>query len=134
MIFSKTMPKSHGDILTRIRTVKDACGQVRGSGALKKVMSSVLRIGNYLNHGVDAPDAGGDVEVRGFTVESLLKLRDFRAAQGGEVSALHCVVLHLIPLEPKLPTQMREELLSVLEPNETAGGVVSGGISDLKDA
>eukprot|EP00931_Biecheleriopsis_adriatica_P045875 TRINITY_DN26291_c0_g1_i1.p1 TRINITY_DN26291_c0_g1~~TRINITY_DN26291_c0_g1_i1.p1 ORF type:complete len:799 (-),score=200.61 TRINITY_DN26291_c0_g1_i1:39-2435(-) len=139
LLFGKTMPAVHAGLLARIRGLRDACSQVRDSTSLRRILGTVLRIGNYLNHGVDAPDAGG-VEVRGFTMESLLRLRDFRASQGGEssVSALHCVALHLLPSDPKLPAKLREELRAVLE---VAGDADSGnatfatlGIADLREA
>jgi len=143
MLFSKNMPSVHVRLLARIRSLRDACIHVRDSASLRKVLGTVLRVGNYLNHGVDAPDAGGGVEVRGFAIESLLKLREFRAAQGGEISALHCVVLHLLnggSQEPDrsatLLQQLRAELRSALEPPSDAFGIgVAGeGIADLRDA
>merc|ERR1719223_1729110 len=122
MLFSKNMPSVHVRLLARIRSLRDACIHVRDSASLRKVLGTVLRVGNYLNHGVDAPDAGGGVEVRGFAIESLLKLREFRAAQGGEISALHCVVLHLLngggqeqDRSATLLQRLRTELRSVLE-------------------
>jgi len=86
-----------------------------------------------LNHGIESP--GDLTEVRGFAVESLLKFRDFRAAQGGEASALHCIVAHLYPHHPDLLIVLRQELRAVLEPSDGAEVcILDGGISDLHDA
>lgn len=146
LLFGTSLPRLHSGLMARVNHLKEACKQVRDSASLRRLLGTVLRVGNFLNHGVDAPDAGGGVEVRGFAMESLLRLRDFRASQGCEsaVSALHCIVLHLQPSEPQLPTKLREELKSVLE--EAGGSCCSGGasapsssgsslsISDLKEA
>lgn len=135
MIFGNNMASMRDSLLGRIHTLRHACEQVRTSEALRRVFGTVLRVGVYLNHGVDAPDVGGGVEVKGFAVESLLKLRDFRAAQGGEFSAIHFVALHLLqaPL-PDFPAQLRRELRDVLEPGDASGGnITDGGISNLRD-
>jgi len=133
MLFSKSLPGLHASLSKRIQELRDACLQVRTSTALRRVFETVLRVGTYLNHGIDALDAGGGVEVRGFTVESLLKLRDFRAAQGSEVSALHCVVIHLLSLEATLPELLRAELRTVLLVSD-GNAVTEGSIADLHDA
>jgi len=130
MLFSKNMPTHHSSLLARIHALRVTCEEVRESDALRRVLGAVLRVGNYLNHGIDLPDAGCGVEVRGFTVESLLKLRDFRAAQGGEGSALHCVVLHLMPGDAQLATRLHNELRGL-------GGdacIADGFVGDLRDA
>lgn len=128
MLFGKTVPSVHQTLLSKVQALQNACTEVRNSRSLRRVFGTVLRVGNYLNHGIDAADAGGGAEVRGFAMESLLKLRDFRAAQGGEVSALHCVVLHLLPIDAGLPSQLRKELGAVL-----GSSLFSEGIADLKD-
>ncbi|CAE7706269.1 FH6, partial [Symbiodinium necroappetens] len=140
LLFGKTMPGVRAGLEARIRTLQEACNQVRSSHALRRILGTVLRIGNFLNHGIDAPDAAG-VEVRGFTMESLLKLRDFRAGQAGEssVTALHCIALHLLPTDPQLPLQLREELKAALEVggDATTGGASGGpssNIGELRDA
>eukprot|EP00929_Paragymnodinium_shiwhaense_P116014 TRINITY_DN8524_c0_g1_i2.p1 TRINITY_DN8524_c0_g1~~TRINITY_DN8524_c0_g1_i2.p1 ORF type:complete len:933 (+),score=225.65 TRINITY_DN8524_c0_g1_i2:100-2898(+) len=153
MLFNKSMPSMHMNLMGRIRSLSDATSQVRGSSAFRMVLSTVLRVGNYLNHGVDAPDASGSGEVRGFTMESLLKFRDFRAgAVTGEAaaSALHCVALHLISAEPQLLARLKAELKTCLlsgagsAREATQGGdtnalssstcVLNAGIADLRDA
>jgi len=140
LLFGKTMPGVRAGLQARIRTLQEACNQVRSSHALRRILGTVLRIGNFLNHGIDAPDAAG-IEVRGFTMESLLKLRDFRAGQAGEssVTALHCIALHLLPTDPQLPLQLREELKAALEVggDATTGGASGGpssNIGELRDA
>merc|ERR1719253_1701527 len=96
-------------------------------------MGAGLRVGNYLNHGIESGGASEE-PVRGFTVESLLKFRDFRAAQGGEASALHCIVAHLCPHHPDLLRLLRQELQAVLEPSDGAEVcILDGGISELHE-
>lgn len=128
MLFSKSLSITHGSLLSQVRALQGACNEVRCSASFRRVLETVLRVGNYLNHGVDTPDDGG--EVRGFAIESLLRLRDFRAAQGGDVSALHCVVLHLMPADAHLCAQLRSDLPCLLASSPCVGE----GISDLREA
>mmetsp|Transcript_70511 Transcript_70511/g.131886 ORF Transcript_70511/g.131886 Transcript_70511/m.131886 type:complete len:690 (+) Transcript_70511:87-2156(+) len=135
LMFSRTVPVASAGLRARINALREGCVQVRNSAAFRSVLGTVLRVGNYLNHGVDAPDVGGGVEVRGFAIDGLLKLRDFRAAQGSEMSALHCVVLHLLPGNPSLLATLRKELRVALEPCEGAGTQCAAeGLSDLAEA
>jgi hypothetical protein len=134
--FGKTMPTVHAGLLARINALREACGQVRDSGALRRVLGTVLRVGNYLNHGVDAPDAGGGAEARGFTLESLLRLRDFRASSflgGGEgtASALHCVALHLQPTDPRLMAELKNELHQILTDGSAPTAATSATPCDI---
>jgi len=135
MVFSKNMPNLNTSLLARIRLLRNACEQVRNSSALRHIMCAGLRVGNYLNHGIEFVELGGGHEVRGFSVESLLKFRDFRAAQGGEASALHCMVAHLHPNHPDLLRLLRKELQAVLEPSDGVEAcLLDGGISELNEA
>lgn len=146
LLFSKSLPTLHSSLLARIQMMRDACKQVKESVALRRILGTVLRVGNYLNHGVDAPDAGGGVEVRGFALESLLRLRDFKASIPGEaaVSALHCVALHLLPGDPQLPARLRAEISGVLQVGSAGATVPVPGaacfagcndsISELREA
>ncbi|CAJ1357223.1 unnamed protein product [Effrenium voratum] len=129
LLFAKTLPTTQADLLAQIRTLEEACQQVRDSSSLRRILGTVLRVGNFLNHGVDAPDAAG-VEVRGFTMESLLRLRDFRAGGESAVTALHCVALHLLPGEAQLPAKLRGELRAALE----VGDGAATRISELREA
>mmetsp|Transcript_9911 Transcript_9911/g.15877 ORF Transcript_9911/g.15877 Transcript_9911/m.15877 type:complete len:726 (+) Transcript_9911:68-2245(+) len=133
LLFSKTMPSLHSSLVVRIRLLRSACEQVRNSAALRLVLEMALRVGNYLNHGLEFPSASGAaLEVRGISIDSLLKLREFR---GGEASALHCIVLHLCPHHPDLLRQLRKQLQALFEPSDGTESCISdGGISDLHDS
>lgn len=128
LLFSKNMGTQYQMVLGRIRSLNLACRQVRESPSFRKVLGTVLRIGNYLNHGIDAPAPACGYEVRGFALDSLLKLQEFRSAQSGDISALHCVILHLLPASPSLPQELRKEL------NEVFDGASKEKLSDLRDA
>jgi hypothetical protein len=135
MLFGKNLPSLHSSILARIRLLQNACDQVRSSLALRRILEMALRVGNYLNDGVECLDAGDSSGVRGITMDSLLKLREFRAPHGGEASALHCIVLHLIPHHPDLLQQLRQELQTLLEPGGSAEiSITDGCVSDLHEA
>lgn len=128
MLFCKKMPVQQASLLERIRVLRSACEQVRNSSALRRIMCAGLRVGNFLNHGIE--NAGEGAEVRGFAMESLLKFRDFRAAHGGEASALHCIVVHLCPHHPELLQQLRQEL-QILFPVDGVDVASLDGITDL---
>ena len=82
-----------GDLIQRVRRVKQALQQPRESAVLRLVLMYVLAIGNYINHGLK----GKEIEdgVLGFRVESLPKLKDFRATAVRGVSLVHVLIAHL---------------------------------------
>eukprot|EP00746_Dinoflagellata_sp_MGD_P036831 gnl/MRDRNA2_/MRDRNA2_18848_c0_seq1.p1 gnl/MRDRNA2_/MRDRNA2_18848_c0~~gnl/MRDRNA2_/MRDRNA2_18848_c0_seq1.p1 ORF type:complete len:699 (-),score=171.18 gnl/MRDRNA2_/MRDRNA2_18848_c0_seq1:16-2112(-) len=128
LLFSKNMANQFSVADIRIRTLQQACKQIRESPSFRKVLGTVLRIGNYLNHGIDNANTNLGYEVRGFALDSLHKLQEFRSAQSGDISALHCVILHLLPASPSLPQELRKELCQVF------AGASKEKLSDLRDA
>jgi formin 2 len=64
----KRFPIAVSDILNKLAIIERACDDVKASVRLRKLLSVVLMLGNKLN--------AGTVEVSGFTLDSLLKLRD----------------------------------------------------------
>jgi len=99
----------------RITNLRVAAEEVQKSKSLRLLLSTTLRIGNFLNCGVVEEQSAPQAVVGGFTVESLLKLRDFKT--GGlrcEFSALHGVIMHLAD-DPNFIGGLKSELGAVTE-------------------
>ena len=80
MIFYRRFNGEIQEIIPDLKTALIACSQIRTSPKLKKLLQSVLVIGNYLNGTSFRGDA------RGFKLESLLALKDTRAAPGNDLN------------------------------------------------
>jgi len=66
--FQKRFPGAHKEICGNVALLEQACDDVKGSARLKKLLSIILKLGNKLNSGSN--------EVSGFTLDSLMKLKD----------------------------------------------------------
>lgn len=84
---------SHGGtysaLLDRCRTLRTAAEEVRGSTQLRELLNMILRVGNFINHGVQEAQEG---TVRAFAIESLNTLGSFKT---GAVSTLHFLCLSM---------------------------------------
>jgi hypothetical protein len=136
MIFAKNIQDIREKISCRIVRLAEASSEVTVSGTLKRVFAVVLQLGTYLNYGEDPASARSlwqadqQPKVAGFTMDGLLKLRDYRSSDSTS-SALHCVALHLARESPGLLAQMKEELQHAVG----GGNVSNAGTSmgDLRD-
>eukprot|EP00850_Spirogloea_muscicola_P006284 SM000029S10579 [mRNA] locus=s29:870494:880058:- [translate_table: standard] len=84
------------DLRANLELVRNASREVRESGALRRIMQTILSLGNALNQGTTRGQAIG------FKLDSLLKLTDTRA-RGNKMTLMHylCKVL-----SEKLPELM----------------------------
>jgi hypothetical protein len=120
LVFARRMKKTSSSIQARIDRLQKSCIEVRSSSALRLVLSTTLRIGNYISRGKDLPEQDDGDSACGFAVDSLLRLRDFRQAQGQgnssehATTALHCVVLQLQREDSNILAQLKLELQSCL--------------------
>ncbi|XP_071726855.1 formin-like protein 18 [Rutidosis leptorrhynchoides] len=82
------------DLRKSLNSVNSAVEQVRSSSKFKRVMQTILTLGNALNQGTARGAAVG------FRLDSLLKLTDTRAARNAKMTLMHylCKVL-----DDKLP-------------------------------
>lgn len=80
LVFRATLAPLLGDLSAALQSVKAGCKALRESSALKRILAVTLSLGNRLNAS----------SVRGFRVESLVKMRDTRL-KGGRLTALHFV-------------------------------------------
>lgn len=94
------------EITTSIDTVINATKEVAGSQKLKRVLASVLAIGNYMNAGTAKGSA------KGFRLDSLQKLSETKMREGGQ-TLLHYMVQVLAKKHPECLT-FDEDMPSVI--------------------
>lgn len=70
MLYKQQFKTRYVECRSKITKLQDACDDVRLSARLKKVLKTILKVGNQLNDGE---------ENKGFTVDSLLKLHSAKA-------------------------------------------------------
>jgi len=95
-LFANSMEETANELHEKMGMYKLASREVRSSLSLRRIFKTILNLGNYLNYGYkDAHLSSGNC-VKGFELESLLKLSEFRSSQHSDLSALHCVVVHIL--------------------------------------
>ncbi len=70
MIYKQQFRTRITEIRTSVKKIEGACDDLKLSVRLKKVLKTILKVGNQLNDGADSV---------GFTVDSLLKLQNAKA-------------------------------------------------------
>ncbi|KAH0840265.1 hypothetical protein J3R83DRAFT_1272 [Lanmaoa asiatica] len=110
MIFRQRFELDLEEIRPDLKTVRDACRELRTSRLFKKTLQAVLAVGNRLNGSSFRGSA------RGFRLEALLKMKETKTAKATSdcPTLLHYIARVLLRTEPKL-TLFIEELPS-LEP------------------
>ncbi|KAF4662647.1 hypothetical protein FOZ61_002312 [Perkinsus olseni] len=90
--------------------VDGAADQVRSSQKLRRLLFLVLKFGNFVNHGTT------DLTTRGYTLESLLKLMEFKSTSVPGVTMLHYVACRLMEGDKgeSQPMDLAEELSLVV--------------------
>lgn len=92
-------------LLEEISRVRCACSELMESRVLRDVLEAVLRMFNFVNHGVDRLERG---TVRGFDITSAMRVAEFKAATNGGSSSvpfpnftgLHFVVTQVLQKRP----------------------------------
>merc|ERR1719313_3221472 len=82
------------DLVSRLEAQRAAIEQPVESEALKDVMLMVLRLVNFVNHGLAKGPPTKDTGVMAFKVDSVVRLKDFRSTAAQGVSLLHVLVAH----------------------------------------
>ncbi|CAN1811952.1 Formin-like protein 13 [Linum perenne] len=141
------------DLRNSLNTVNSAAEQIRNSGKLKRIMQTILSLGNALNQGTARGAAIG------FRLDSLLKLTDTRA-RNNKMTLMHylCKVLadklpelldfskDLTSLEPASKVQLKflaeemqaiskglEKVMQELSLSENDGGISEHFCTTLKE-
>lgn len=90
-----------GELARDLGTLVTGAEQVRSSKKLRAVLRVVLVLGNFMNHG---STDGSDRHTKGFSVESLPKLRDMKSPVHPSVTMLHYVA-HIVSSPPKVSSK-----------------------------
>ena len=110
------------ELNAHIAAVSRGCGEVLASGRLRRVLETVLAVGNSLNT--------GRMKARGFKLASLHKLMDTRSFDG-KTSLLHYIVATLSKKSPEL-LAMREELPSLSDAMKRSFAVLDAEMAPLQ--
>lgn len=108
MIFRLRFELDVSEIRPDLKTIRDACKELRSSARFKTALQAILTIGNALNQ---STFRGG---AHGFRLEALLKMKDTKTVKSGAdcPTLLHYISRVFIRADPKL-TLFMEELPSV---------------------
>ncbi|KAF4735577.1 hypothetical protein FOZ62_029834 [Perkinsus olseni] len=110
MIAFLTFPDQLSGAQRSIGVLQEAADQVRSSQKLRRLLFLVLKFGNFVNHGTT------DLTTRGYTLESLLKLMEFKSTSVPGVTMLHYVACRLMEGDKgeSQPMDLAEELSLVV--------------------
>lgn len=93
------------DLRTSLNTINSASEEIRNSVKLKRIMQTILSLGNALNHGTARGSAIG------FRLDSLLKLTDTRA-RNNKMTLMHYLCKVLVEKLPEL-LDFQKDLVSL---------------------
>jgi hypothetical protein len=106
----------------KLSKIENACDDVKLSARLKKVLKTILKVGNQLNDGE---------EHKGFTLDSLLKLQSAKAFDK-KTSILQYVIMLIFRNDPDC-LRFNEDLKHVSEASRLTFESVAAEKSALKD-
>jgi Formin Homology 2 Domain len=93
-----TLPVQSKQLIADISCFSSSCDELKNSEKLRKVLHCILLMGNFMNH-------GGAIGVKGFSIESLSKLLEFRS---GTVTSLHIVCAKILRETPEIADLITE--------------------------
>jgi hypothetical protein len=108
LLYQLSFSSRSQELYDSLQHITSACEEVKGSRLLKILLSIVLKLGNTLNNGGDAENDNG---IRGFTVDSLLRLGHTKALNQ-KTTVLHYLVRLLKKNHPQV-LNFQQELKSV---------------------
>ncbi|KAH0488991.1 MAG: hypothetical protein KVP17_003866 [Porospora cf. gigantea B] len=94
----KSVPLLRSELAGHLAILQQASREVMDSRKFRQVLSMVLRWGNFVNHGIATK---GELRIQGFTLESLLKIVDFRSMKDSQIASLHYLVVTMITTAPE---------------------------------
>ena len=112
------LPIVFGEVGHEISTLRKCVSEIRTSHKLKKLLHVVLMLGNYVNHGASGTGA------RGFSIESLCKLAEFKSQTDSGITTLHFLAARLLKMDSKII----EDIYSDLSCLKTASRIASESI------
>jgi len=126
VVLAGTLDERVADTLDHILKLQAACRKLQTSSILRDLFVIIFVLFNYVNFGAQgvAPE-----ELRGFDVQSLLRLQETRASKGPFTgfNMLHYVLIELSRQRPALTSQHLMQELGVLP---SATGVTLAGLRE----
>ena len=107
---------THGELTV----LRKASEEVRESKKLRRLLSLVLQLGNYLNFGTS------ELLIKGFSLDTLQKLLEFRSSSDSAVSTLHFLAARAVDSE--------RDLVSVSIEMPSLGLACKVGIDSIQSA
>ena len=101
------LPNLCNEVKTEIELLRNCVSEIRASSKLRKLLHSVLMLGNYVN---------SVTSVKGFSIESLSKLVEFKAQSDPNITSLHFLAARLLKNDPQLVTDLYSSDLPSLKP------------------
>ncbi|DAZ98813.1 TPA: hypothetical protein N0F65_000969 [Lagenidium giganteum] len=105
LIFKLAYAGRANEVRSSLQNISNACEEVKGSRLLKILLGVVLKLGNTLN------GSGNENEIRGFTVDSLLRLGHTKAVNQ-KTTVLHYLVRLIKKNHPQV-LEFSDELRTV---------------------
>eukprot|EP00913_Durusdinium_trenchii_P026359 g24734.t1 len=131
-LFALSHQGTYSGIKVRCEVLKDAAKQVRKSEEFRQMLSVVLRVGNFINHGVDEEEVKTQevdgATIRGISVDSLSSLASFKS---GTVSTMHFLCLSLGSMNTDFFQGLKESLSSVQEASKEKSALLKGSIESF---
>lgn len=121
MKFALSHAGTHNSLLTRSLALHMAAEEVRGSKEFCKLLGVILRVGNYINHGV----AETEGKIRGFAIESLKSLAIFKT---GSVSTMHFLCVTMRSRDLNFNRNLQESLKHTQEASREKVSLLKAGI------
>jgi hypothetical protein len=127
-LISLQLPTVCDELRKEIGTLRQCVSEIRSSQRLKKLLHIVLLLGNYVNHGSRGSAAGA----RGFSIESLSKLAEFKSQTDSGITTLHFLAARLLQNDPKIIEEIYAELVSLKPASRIATDSILATINSVK--
>jgi len=121
--FSESSRVFEEDILEDIKPIEAACDDVKMSVAIRELFSVILHLGNKLNHGSNT--------VSGFTLDSLLKLKDAKAFD--QKTTIMQYLVRMIQRHDTSIFHFKDDLKHVRSAAYIRGSVIAESVQELND-
>eukprot|EP00915_Cephaloidophora_sp_WS-2016_P002174 GHVH01002912.1.p1 GENE.GHVH01002912.1~~GHVH01002912.1.p1 ORF type:complete len:2144 (-),score=312.66 GHVH01002912.1:225-6656(-) len=116
-----------------IDLIHKGISEIKTSSKFKQTLSVILRWGNFINHGAVRSSERKTV---GFTLESLIKLADFRSPNDLSITSLHYLAVQMLspPLVSLRLDELYDELPSVKMCNKFTSDSLNGDAKSLMES
>jgi hypothetical protein len=122
MIYKQQFRGRYTECYEKIKKIEQACDDVKMSVKLKKVLKTILKVGNQLNDGEDH---------KGFSVESLLKLQSAKAFD--KKTTVLTYVVRLVARNDEESLRFPEELKNISEASRITMDMITTEKTNLKN-